>query len=965
MAKSDLGIPGRSALRTRSGCGWRAGLLAALGVLLLCAVGALFLLPRQPAYTLPNVTIIDPSDGAQLTTAEPLSVITSASSPNKVTKQELWVDSRLVYVTTARDPQGQERFSATLLWTPQAGYHTLVARALDVRGNVGLSSVVRVNVTETTASPIQNFSQIAQPGDTLASMGKENGVTPENMREVNPGLPEQPAPGDLVNVPPGDRREGSNDDQSGGAVNDPGAAPLPGDLPVEPANPNPEFPGFEPPLPFSDPGLQPPAAPDLNVAANPDCSVTLSWRDNSNTESGFYVYRLVAGAAHYTRVDPSFAANQGNNVLTYTDRGIFGHVDYYVSAFNGAGETASRFVGIDLPGNCMRNLSGQMLEVEAESLTAPGYEETYCYAALKGHYPFERVPFEPFDFLRWISPRVPHRPEFVGRWNVEEHYGGANKRLVAAPDNGQPFQVEVKCFGARQTNEGGESFSLGRFSQSHPPAEWDGRALTGRGDAFTLVYHIRPWTGPGGAGNAPVDSDISAPYGLRRVRDVNDCVAHVPREALLACALANYTDHPPLVWEWDGIPEQIDGYRIFLNRSPVGGTFVPIVDDWPKDARLWPGSSEIPCGETWRYAVAAYDLNVESQRSEFIALSGEECDNLALVEVELLRIDQADIDDGVNCMTPIVCVPLEPDVTTETYGGANFWITRGGNVDSAQGQQAQGVRLAYLPGAGFGAGPVKIDNDGADWSAIPLCHLTGGAGHGLQCDDPTKRNNNKMVFLVRSGDGIAGKVSLFDQDDTSGDDLYCSAEFVLPSRPLEDWLQVNQTLSENGCAGYCEPPSGSCDISVRVRGLQRVGGSRVLPPGGGGPDWSSQSANLQVLDIQRNRNGNARLTIRNAGPNTLIGDTATLNFQVVRVPSGEGGSPGTIWEHEERASLTIPAFGQTTIDSGQVLLEGFENRVRVAIEAVNFTDPDPSDNAGCRRIDVPDATHQTIHECAQ
>ncbi len=115
--------------------------------------------------------------------------------------------------------------------------------------------------------------------------------------------------------------------------------------------------------------------------------------------------------------------------------------------------------------------------------------------------------------------------------------------------------------------------------------------------------------------------------------------------------------------------------------------------------------------------------------------------------------------------------------------------------------------------------------------------------------------------------------------------------------------------------------------------------------------------------MERNSAGNARLTIYNSGPDTLVGDTVTLDFQAARVPSGQGGSPGTIWEHQERASLTIPLYGQTTLDTGQVLLEGFENRVRVVILAVNFTDPNLRNNAQCKRIDLPDATHQTVSEC--
>ena len=122
-------------------------------------------------------------------------------------------------------------------------------------------------------------------------------------------------------------------------------------------------------------------------------------------------------------------------------------------------------------------------------------------------------------------------------------------------------------------------------------------------------------------------------------------------------------DKAPLVWEWNGVPVQIDGYRIYLNRTPVGGAFVPF-DDMPKDFRVWVAPVQVPCGETWRYAVSAFDLNAESRRSEFIGESGGECNDLALVEVELLSIDPVWINDG--SLFGIT------DHTAENYGHASF-----------------------------------------------------------------------------------------------------------------------------------------------------------------------------------------------------------------------------------------------------------------------------------------------------
>ena len=181
-----------------------------------------------------------------------------------------------------------------------------------------------------------------------------------------------------------------------------------------------------------------------------------------------------------------------------------------------------------------------------------------------------------------------------------------------------------------------------------------------------------------------VDPDIPAPFGLRLARDFNDCVAHSPGDAgsLLGCAMVEYPDKAPLVWEWNGVPAQIDGYRIYLNRTPVGGAFVPF-DDMPKDFRVWVAPVQVPCGETWRYAVSAFDLNAESQQSEFIAVSGGECNDLALVEVELLSIDPVWINDG--SLFSIT------DHTAENYGRAWFWTLRGGQIADQKGASLIGT----------------------------------------------------------------------------------------------------------------------------------------------------------------------------------------------------------------------------------------------------------------------------------
>ena len=146
---------------------------------------------------------------------------------NKITKQELWVDGLLAYVATMCERQGQKDFAATLLWTPKSGQHTLVVRVLDVCDNVGTSPVVRVKVIDggKRATPGSFANRQAGRHDSFDCPRER--VTPDQLRQANPGLPDPPPPGDWVNIPPGNNQEGGNDDQPGGAVNDPGAAPIP------------------------------------------------------------------------------------------------------------------------------------------------------------------------------------------------------------------------------------------------------------------------------------------------------------------------------------------------------------------------------------------------------------------------------------------------------------------------------------------------------------------------------------------------------------------------------------------------------------------------------------------------------------------------------------------------------------------------------------------------------------------
>lgn len=956
MSNPNLGLPGRSAPGARGGCGWRVGILfVALLALLVCGI-AIFFFTRGPTYTLPNVVIVEPPYGSELVTGQSVAVLSNARSADRITKQELWVDGLVVYVATTRDSQGQKEFVATLLWTPQAGQHTLVARALDARGNVGTSSVVRVNVVESTANrQSQSLLQVAQPGDTLDSIAKENGVTPDQLRQANPGVPDPPPPGEWVNIPPNNAQEGRNDDQPGGAVNDPGPVPLPPGADVGPANPSP---GFGPPLLLGMTGLYPPTPPELvSVVPNNDCTATLTWRDKSNNESGFYIYRADLGSPDFHKVGPQpLGQNDVRAALTYTDTHVFGMRDYNVAAFNGAGEAASRIVRVMIP-LCPQVGAVQMLEIEAESMSVSAQtEQAYCYIALEGQRPFERVPTEQSEYLHSTGQRGNSSD-----WNIAAHYGGGNKRVIPAPANGQPLRVEVECWGARVTNEGGEAFSLGSFDQSHPPSEWDGRALTGRGRSFTVVYHIRPWSGPVGAGHyISYDASIPAPRDFRQLLGNYECVRHSPGDAgsLLGCALMEYPSQSVRIWEWDGDLAQIDGFRIFENRTDiVRGVWTPLADV-AKDFRIWFAPYQLPCGQTRYYRVAAYAQDRESAKSNAIMKAGKDCELvMAIVTMGLIRTfffpldtGKRELDDGCNYEFPFGC---KDDTTMETYGAATFWT-----LDAPSGQRGNRQTLSLMggglvenalrgPGLASSTEHSTVNIRSAkdiEWANLPLCHVSQD---GSSCEDGLSHGNNKMSFLMNLGDRLQGKVWLMDYDKMSGDDLWCDADFdfAAPSTPFDGTVSRGDEV--DGSKGY-----GPCRVGVGVKFI-RMTASRLVRPGESVRSPSSPlQADLEVRNVVRNSLGNLRVTLYNHGPDGVSADPVEMSYSVTSLARNDPGPPPPPTGFREQVLLTVPAYSQVAFDTGLPLPTNLEEfQVRVTVNTIGqLTDANANNNSGCWRF---------------
>ena len=87
------------------------------------------------------------------------------------------------------------------------------------------------------------------------------------------------------------------------------------------------------------PNLTAPSAPsNLTADAASKSEIDLTWNDNSDNETYFFIHRKLEGAAGYTTI-----ANVGANVTSYHDSGLSASTKYYyeVSAFNTFGSSMS------------------------------------------------------------------------------------------------------------------------------------------------------------------------------------------------------------------------------------------------------------------------------------------------------------------------------------------------------------------------------------------------------------------------------------------------------------------------------------------------------------------------------------------------------------------------------------------------------------------------------------------------
>lgn len=504
------------------------------------------------------VTLNGPANGERVGLNLFTTVEAQALGVKSITSMELWIDGTFMQVKTPSAGSNSNLYTAAWIWTPiNEGEHTLLVRAIDADHNVGTSNIVRVNVSKQANQGFE-FEYQPQSGETIDSIAENLEINSEEILELNLQItPNQSLdPSQKLTIPIEFPELNINPD-----------APLvsgqPPSGPIQPASPPPNPFQFWARKNFSPSQPELPAAPSLYVDPG-DCTAQISVAPQSENMGGFFLYRLAPNSSVFKRIQ-TFGPANGAAPVTYEDVGLYGNFEYYVSAFNTAGESPSNIVSVNISGATCPVAKWSSLHIENARLTTlQPADKSYCYVSGNGG-PWSRIPSTPNTYLF---------PE-DGGFELSQRLNSLGSEVESLSPS-----LEMECWGW----QGDTLTFLGRGSQSYDVSVQPEAKLQLAGDGFlltgTLVTELeRPYfrTLP-----SPI---IPAPIDFHATQDPEECGKHsgIPIwGALLCAALIEENEELAFVWNWPGqscapgqdcnYVNQVDGYRVYGFGSLSNGT---------------------------------------------------------------------------------------------------------------------------------------------------------------------------------------------------------------------------------------------------------------------------------------------------------------------------------------------------------------------------------------------------------
>jgi hypothetical protein len=421
-------------------------------------------LPNNAVPIIVNLTQPFNSDNVSLTNYN--TVRANAIGDTPIQLMQLWVDGVAVDAHAAN--LTGSTYTTEFSWLPTGpGDHTLLVVAVDTNGQSVNSNLVQVKAFP---SQPELLDLETGEGDTLQNVAQAFDLTTEQMAALNPQITtaaDQPLPaGTILTVLP----------PAGAPAISPPIPRIPPDTSLLPAAPPPPAGpvAAAPALPTNNPvgtftqlvvapAASRPAAPLLTTDVN-GCTVTLNFTDQASDEVGFLVYRASPGSTTFVKIAALNANSNAGTTLSFSEPGRYGRSMYFVSAFNGAGESQSLPAQATIFSQTCVQPDQVGLAVKSPTITtANPLDRAFCYASLDNG-PWTRMPqgvetyVYPvngvFDFSKDLNTLISPPPTvavtltmrcggFAGDLLIDL---GVGQQSIQPNSNNQPFQLTGQGF---------------------------------------------------------------------------------------------------------------------------------------------------------------------------------------------------------------------------------------------------------------------------------------------------------------------------------------------------------------------------------------------------------------------------------------------------------------------------------------------------------------------------------------
>lgn len=797
------------------GGAWKWGLAAGIGVVVVIGLVALgwsgyqFLryrgaggLPESGGPELMVSIQLDPGTVAG-EIGQALIVPVYAAGPSPIESVELWIGGQLAAVQGAPSG-GLSVWETEFTWAPiSPGIFPIMARVVDAAAGQATSDVLVFPVTGNVATPgfvMEDVEEpIASPGGRSAQPGPSG---PEGDSESGPAAVWQGGLGDWL-----------------GSLGE-------DDLPL---------------------------APELAVAGA-SCQVELAVHDLSHDEDGFLLRRQTLGQSGWTDL-ATLEGQSTHEWLTYDDSPPPGGVVYLAAAFNGAGESQSNPVTVNLdPSDCPDAADGQAtLGLEITGLfPEAAAEAAYCYYSLNG-----------VNWLRWPESGfvMPGEGGIAGEGLL------ASFPMLEAEGVGAPETLDLKlsCWGWLGGNlihlgeVGLEEIDLSHLGEIQIiSGELSVKFLLGIKDLLQFPFgsevmlnpeiyeflalraHPKPWNMP--FLNAAVFDDPQ------------QCTNHLEPEA------QNFIVAPLLCAPYPGknlgpggpSPQMYFVWFYLNNTCPAGMG--------PMDCLSfaeWLNFAETHNGELYfEIQRGAMDVETEDvgagivtyrepERSVYVLPPNETCSSQwvpvarvrFVVEGEVYDKDDILIDVGpwVSTWSNWVEYPCQAAIQDEVWIEVTFQTLhlsdQSDNGITSSVREAYGSFSVYAPPGDVPDGVAEFDNDlcgPVNWTDASVClkEVTNGdysiaQAYLERCQgdevDPSHWclgnfgfQHNVLHVAVPGGEEILITAGILDDDDPGIPDFICMVTYHTGARSLFEWAATQNEAVQL----YAPHNNGTCAVDV-------------------------------------------------------------------------------------------------------------------------------------------------------